>query len=105
MGVTAARRLLVSARRSAGLSQRGLARRSGVPQPLISAYETGARQPGADMLLRLLRSTGHEVSLIDTVAASREAAQRLEQVCAVAMALPARDPGPLTFPAWPVAAR
>ena len=94
-------RLLVQARTAAGLTQRQLARRAGVPQPLISAYERGRRQPGADMLLRLLRATGHEVQLRSTVEASREAAAKLEQVCAMAMALPARDRGPLAFPAWP----
>ena len=93
-------RLLARARHDAGLSQRALARRSGVPQPLISAYETGARQPGADMLLRLLLATGHDVELTDTVESSRPAAHRLEQVCALAMALPSRPPGPLAFPAW-----
>src|SRR3954451_3231760 len=92
--------LLVRARHQAGLSQRALARRSGVPQSLISAYETGDRQPGADMLLRLLRATGHDVQLVDTVEASREAAARLEQVCGLAMALPTRPPGELAFPVW-----
>lgn len=92
--------LLRQARRAAGLSQRDLARRSGVPQPLISAYEAGRRQPGAEMLLRLLRATGHDVELTDTVRGSRDAAHRLEQVCALAMALPARPPGPLGFPVW-----
>lgn len=93
--------LLLRARREAGLSQRALARRSGVPQSLISAYETGGRQPGADMLLRLLRATGHEVELTDTVERSRDAAARLAQVCALATALPTRNPGELAFPPWP----
>ncbi len=92
--------LLHRARTQAGLTQRGLARRSGVPQSLIAAYEKGRRQPGADALLRLLRATGHEVTLLDTVAASREPAAKLEQVVALASALPVRDRGPLTFPSW-----
>lgn len=92
--------LLRSARTAAGLSQRELARRSGVVQPLISAVEQRRRQPGADLLLRLLRATGHDLSLVDTVEASREAAAKLEQVAALAMALPSRDPGPLAFPTW-----
>lgn len=33
-----------------------------------------------------------------SVERSREAARKLEQVCALAMALPAKDPGPLTYP-------
>lgn len=92
--------LLRSARAAAGLSQRDLARRSGVAQPLISAVENGRRQPGADLLLRLLRATGHDLRLVDTVESSREAAAKLEQVAALAMALPSRDPGPLAFPTW-----
>lgn len=92
--------LLMRARREAGLSQRALARRSGVAQSLISAYETGHRQPGAEMLLRLLRATGHDIQLTNTVERSREAARRLEQVCALAMALPSRPPGKLAFPSW-----
>jgi len=98
--VPGSRHLLLRARRAAGLSQRALSRRTGVPQSLISAYETGDRQPGADMLLRLLRATGHEVELTNTVERSREAAARLEQVCALAMALPSRPPGKLAFPSW-----
>ena len=81
------------------------ARRSGVPQSLISAYETGDRQPGAEMLLRLLRATGHDVELTDTVERSRPAARKLEQVCALAMALPSRRPGELRFPPWSVLTR
>ena len=92
--------LLRTARREAELSQRALSRRTGVPQSLIAAYETGKRQPGADMLLRLLRGTGHTVALSSTVEASREAAAKLEQVCALAMALPSRQPGPLAYPTW-----
>lgn len=92
--VTAAR-LLASARHTRGLSQRELSRRSGVPQPLICAYETGRRQPGADMLARLLRAAGYELELADTVAASRPAAKKLEQVVALAAALPARRKPPV----------
>lgn len=40
-------------RRRAGLSQRELARLSGVAQPNIAAYETGRRQPSPRMLSRL----------------------------------------------------
>lgn len=40
-------------RQSAGLSQRQLALLSGVPQPNISAYESGRRAPATDTLDRL----------------------------------------------------
>ena len=90
--------LLREARRRAGLSQRALARSTRVSQPRISGYETGRLQPASDTLLRLLAATGHQVQIVSTVDASREAARKLELVCAMAMALPARAPGPLRYP-------
>lgn len=92
--MASAAQLLSTARRRRGLSQRELARRSGVAQPLISAIETGRRQPGADLLLGLLRATGYDLELRDTVAASRESAKKLEQVVALGAALPARRKPP-----------
>ena len=43
-----------SARIRAGTTQEELARRSGVAQPNIAAYETGARSPSTTMLRRLI---------------------------------------------------
>ena len=40
-------------RRAAGLSQRQLASRSGVPQPNIAAYESGRRTPAPETVERL----------------------------------------------------
>lgn len=54
----AAGALLRSARRKAGLSQEQLARRAGVTQSVISAYESGARQPSLPSLARLVEATG-----------------------------------------------
>lgn len=51
-GVVVAERLR-DRRVEAGLSQRELAARSGVPQPNIAAYETGRRTPSAATLARL----------------------------------------------------
>jgi predicted nucleotidyltransferase/DNA-binding XRE family transcriptional regulator len=45
---------IITARRAAGLSQAGLAARSGVAQPNISAYESGTRKPSPVMLRRLV---------------------------------------------------
>ena len=98
--VTTSAGLLRAARAASGLTQAALALRCGVPQSLISAYERGRRQPGGDMLLRLLAATGHDVVLRSSVEASREAADKLAQVCAVAMALPARARGPLRYPSF-----
>jgi len=51
------------ARRSAGLSQRQLAERSGVPQPTIARIESGKQMPRADTLDRLLRACGWELDM------------------------------------------
>lgn len=53
-----AARLLRQARRRAGLSQRDLARVTGMPQPAIARIERGAVTPGLDTLERLLAGVG-----------------------------------------------
>ena len=60
-GMTGA--LICEARRRAGLSQAELARRSRVSQPVISAYESGRREPGLSMLAKLIEATGHELRM------------------------------------------
>lgn len=62
MSVTAAA-LLRSAREAAHLSQNDLARRAGVAQSVISAYESGRREPSLPMLTRLIGATGHELDI------------------------------------------
>ena len=51
------------ARRGAGLSQRELARRSGVPQPTIARVERGQQVPRVDTLVRILDACGFELRL------------------------------------------
>jgi predicted nucleotidyltransferase/DNA-binding XRE family transcriptional regulator len=51
------------ARRRAGLSQAELGRRAGVAQSVVSAYESGARQPSVPMLARLVAAAGFELDL------------------------------------------
>ena len=51
------------ARRRSGLSQAELARRAHVSQPVISAYESGRREPGLSMLTRLVEASGHTLSV------------------------------------------
>ena len=53
--------LLRLARTKAGLTQSALAEQAGVAQSLISAYETGRRQPTLPTLLRLLAAAGFEL--------------------------------------------
>lgn len=54
--------LLVHARRKAGLTQRDLARRSGVAQPAIAKIEKGHTSPRVDTLERLLRACGSRLA-------------------------------------------
>ena len=51
--------ILRAARLHAGLSQAEVGRRAGVAQSVISAYESGRRQPSLPMLLSLIDATGH----------------------------------------------
>jgi predicted nucleotidyltransferase/DNA-binding XRE family transcriptional regulator len=61
--VEAAGVLLRSARRQAGLSQAVLAERAGVTQSVISAYESGARQPSLPTLARLIAAAGSDLDI------------------------------------------
>ena len=54
---------LREARRRARLTQVELARRAGVTQSVISAYESGQRQPSVGMLARLVAAAGLHLSL------------------------------------------
>jgi predicted transcriptional regulator len=58
-----AARLLRYARRGAGLTQRGLAARAGVPQPAIARIEAGAVSPRMDTLAHLISATGNTLEL------------------------------------------
>ena len=55
--------LLQLARLKAGISQRELAERAGVPVSMISAYERDQRQPTLTTLLRLLRGAGFDLRM------------------------------------------
>lgn len=51
------------ARRAAGLSQRELSSRTGVPQSAIARIERGLQVPRSDTLERLLKACGFELRL------------------------------------------
>ena len=55
--------LLRQARKRAGLSQVDLAARASVTQSVISAYESGQRQPSIPALARLIDAAGFELTL------------------------------------------
>jgi transcriptional regulator with XRE-family HTH domain len=55
---------LNGARRAAGLSQRELAVKSGVPQSAIARIERGRQVPRVDTLERLLRVCGFQLEMV-----------------------------------------
>ena len=57
-----AARLVRYARQSAGLSQRALAERAGVPQSTVARIELGRLAPRVDTLERILRATGRTLA-------------------------------------------
>ena len=59
-----ARSIVLEARLGSGLSQRELARRSGVPQAAISRIERALVSPRTETLDRLLRACGRDVGLV-----------------------------------------
>lgn len=91
---------LRAARRRAEMSQRALALAAGVPASVVCAYETGARQPSAKMLARLVRATGAELAVVDAVDGLQRQRQLLELVIGAASALPRRPAGELEYPTF-----
>ena len=67
--------LLRQARRGAGMSQVELAARAGVTQSVISAYESGHRQPSLPALAALVEAAGYEL-----VAGVRRQPRRLSRL-------------------------
>jgi uncharacterized protein len=63
--------MIREARRRARLSQTDLARRAGVTQPVISAYESDRREPSFRTLAKLIEATGHRL-VVELVPAPRD---------------------------------
>jgi predicted nucleotidyltransferase/DNA-binding XRE family transcriptional regulator len=63
VGVDDAGSVLRRARKAAGLTQAELARRAGVTQSVVSAYEAGRREPALSTLARLIDATGATLQL------------------------------------------
>jgi len=57
--------ILREARQAAGLTQRALARRAGLPQPALSRIERDHASPRFDTLDRLLRACGKGLELVE----------------------------------------
>lgn len=62
--------ILRAARSRAGLTQAQLGARAGVAQSVVSAYESGRRQPSLPVLQDLVAATGHELQVAVVPAAS-----------------------------------
>jgi transcriptional regulator with XRE-family HTH domain len=95
--------LLRDARARAGLSQRQVAARAGVPQSMVSTYERGIREPTLPTLSRLLRASGFQLQTqLAPVGPDLERNGRvLLDVLGLADAIPHRRRGPLQFPHLP----
>jgi len=76
----AAARLLRTARRSAGLSQRALASKSHVPQPTIAAIETGRQDPRFATLLALVESCEQEIATLPKLGGAVDRSQIRERL-------------------------
>lgn len=91
-------RTLRAARRRAQLSQRGLALAAGVSPSVVCAYETGARQPSAKMLSRLVRATGGRLRVVEPDEELHRKKVELELAIGTASGLPRRPRGALDMP-------
>lgn len=97
--------LLRELRERSGVSQVEAAARIGIPASVLSAYERGRREPRVDVFFRAAEALGFGIdftlqpaALDLTVLDMAEKEAILLQVCALAMAMPRREPGELQFP-------
>jgi len=68
-------RFVRTARLRSGLTQRQLARKARVPQPMISLIESGKQDPRYRTLARLLRASGVELDLVPLAGAGVDRSQ------------------------------
>ncbi len=80
-------------RHRSGRTQADVARATGIPVTVLSAYERGRRQPGADTAARIVDALGFRVQFVPRTDPAVQA-QRLADVLLLAEALPYR-PRPL----------
>jgi transcriptional regulator with XRE-family HTH domain len=59
-----ASRLALAARKRMGLTQRELAERAGISQPMISAIERGQQDPRHSTLERIMAAAGQELDMV-----------------------------------------
>jgi transcriptional regulator with XRE-family HTH domain len=92
--------LIREIRREGGLTQAELARRTGMPRSVLSAYEHGHRQPSVAALARIAAAAGAELRLAPRAdrAAAEHAGKVLSQVLDLAEHLPYRPRSQLAYP-------
>lgn len=86
-----ARSLLRRARRRRGWSQAEFARRADVPASQLCAYETGAKQPSAATLARILAVAGVELTAASPDVERLRQARDLVDVLGLVDAMPPKD--------------
>ena len=96
--------MLRTARARAGMTQRSLARRAGIPQSVLSAYENGRREPSARTFRELLRAAGADLAVTERWN-SRRNGKDFELVMEMTDHLPQRHHGDLAFPSLARAVR
>jgi transcriptional regulator with XRE-family HTH domain len=92
--------LIRQIRRESGLKQVTLARRSGIPSSVLSAYEHGARQPSVAALARIAKAGGLEVRVGPSLAELEmlRAGDILLQVIDLAEQMPYQPSRELAYP-------
>jgi transcriptional regulator with XRE-family HTH domain len=92
--------LIAQIRRASALTQSELARRSGLPASVLSAYEHSRRQPSVSALARIARAAGLELELSpqSDEAALERAGRVLIDVIELADNMPSKPRGELAYP-------
>jgi transcriptional regulator with XRE-family HTH domain len=91
--------VLRQARARAGLTQAQLARRTGVPASVLSAYENARREPSARTFRSLLHACGVELTTVDRWDNARNG-RLFELVMEMTDQLPQGERGQLDFPSF-----
>jgi hypothetical protein len=92
--------LIAQIRRTSGLSQAELARRTGFQSSVLSAYEHGRRQPSVAALARIASAAGLEleVSPLSDADALERSGGVLIDVLELADRMPSKSRGELSYP-------
>ncbi|MEK6206444.1 MAG: helix-turn-helix transcriptional regulator [Chloroflexota bacterium] len=72
--------LVRTARRRKGLTQRELALRAGIPQPMISSIERGLQDPRYSTLERILAAVDQEINVIERAGRGVDRTQFIESL-------------------------